>query len=285
MRMTTSLQNFLEPGQLARPPDRLQQLFLEGGFNLKEEIWAAMAAADPNEAFVILDEGCGTGGAIEQLIRSLPPEAARRDFHQKIEGIGVDERPLSGRISQMVFWMNPERGQHTSMFDNPLMGFDSPSQRQLRSTLLQANVEHLPLKDESVNFGYSYATLIYVVDALKALEEGFRVLKPGGVMIFNVEDRWISKTPRFNEILDETPGAREAFTYQPSLEYENDGFVIIRKSEDSTFQGFPYYLVNYVAPAGTAVNRGEPPKERRDFNRAGIYKKYKKFLRILNDIS
>jgi SAM-dependent methyltransferase len=264
----------------------LQQLFAEGGLDLKGEIFQAMQAAKPDEPFVILDGGCGSGTAIEEIVRTLPVEAARMGLHQKIEGVGVDENPIPHGMNPMVRWINPERTDGWSLMSNPWMGLQSPEDMQglmaLRATLKRADVCKMPLEDESINFGYYYATLIYVPDALKAIEEGYRVLKPGGVMIFNVEDRWISKTPRFDEILEQSPGASEAIQYQPSPTVPNDGFVVIRKPHNGTFEGFPYYLVDTVAPVDTAADRGEAPQERHDFNRAGIYKKYRHFLKVLD---
>lgn len=126
---------------------------------------------------------------------------------------------------------------------NPLPAFEKP-----KAELRQGDVTQLPVADESVDFGYSFTTLIYVQDALKALEEAWRVMRPGAQFYFDIQENAIC-LPGFQEVLKNTPGGHEAFTMHTVPFRRSVGYLEVRKTAESTFTGFPYELVNLARPA------------------------------------
>jgi SAM-dependent methyltransferase len=78
---------------------------------------------------------------------------------------------------------------------------DEPSIKKFRDTLTQRGltgrieaVEYdgrtLPLPDASVDFAISFEVLEHVLDERRALDELFRVLKPGASLAMSVPNRW-----------------------------------------------------------------------------------------------
>jgi len=56
--------------------------------------------------------------------------------------------------------------------------------------LVEGSAEDLPLEDESFDLAFSYSTLVVVDDVAKALAEAFRVLKKGGIGVFDITGRY-----------------------------------------------------------------------------------------------
>ncbi len=57
-----------------------------------------------------------------------------------------------------------------------------------------ADVRALPLRDHSVDFAFSIATLYYVPEVARALAEAARILRPGGRALFELGNRWSLNT-------------------------------------------------------------------------------------------
>lgn len=114
------------------------------------------------------------------------------------------------------------------------------------------SVCEMPVNDNSVDIGYSLATLIYVTDSLRALEEGYRVLKPGGKFFWDIDKKDVSYFPDFDTVLDVTPGARQVFEFVPSSQ-KNAGCIICVKDPDVEFNGFNYEVVRELTLSGGNV--------------------------------
>jgi len=56
--------------------------------------------------------------------------------------------------------------------------------------LIKANIEDLPLPDESVDVVFSRSVMEHVGDPGRVFEEVFRVMRPGGKWIFLTANRW-----------------------------------------------------------------------------------------------
>ena len=106
--------------------------------------FAAACGVENGRGAVVLDVGCGTGVALRQLHRQA----------SCISSIGMSRSPWPGQVS---------------------------SSRGVRYIYGDAGVR-IPLRTASVDLVVSVATLRFVRDKVKLLEEGWRVLRPGGEM-------------------------------------------------------------------------------------------------------
>lgn len=218
----SSLQKSLEKGHISRDFSLVCDIFKRGGVNLNGEIFGRLVM-DPNskDSLCVLDVGSGTSETIEQCTRGLMTTAKRLIIDRKIKGIGVDINPVTD-VSPRVLEMGKDVG----------LG------EELVSDIRVGDVGNLPVEDNSVDVLYSSNVLQYVTDTLKAFEEGWRVLKEGGVAYWDVDERNISAAPGFKKLLEMTPGASEVFQYIPIN--QTDGFVICRKMPGAIFKGFPF---------------------------------------------
>ena len=102
---------------------------------------------------VYLDLGCGYGRTLLWVLQNLHPSAA----------IGID-------VSEVM--LAKAKGYATELGVNP--------------RLMRASIDKLPLDPESVDFVYSSAVLLHLPKPVVrlALREAVRVLRPGGVALF-----------------------------------------------------------------------------------------------------
>jgi SAM-dependent methyltransferase len=214
---------------------------------------------DEDRQFTILDLGCGSGTAIEHL--SLLYRHIFPQFTDRIRCVGVDPVLRPELIPRHLFEMDVRR--------QPLYPHRIPngnSDRELTSTLFQGVATDLSMiDDDSIDFGFSYATLIYVADSLRALEEVHRVLKPGARCIIEVCSKELSVFPSFPDILEVTPGAKTVFTYLPSKTHNTAGYIVCTKSIDDIFQGFPFHVFQ------TCMLPDALPDTKRWFYRNAVY--------------
>ncbi len=237
----TDLQAVLREGALCRSFDQVRDIFLEEGVDLWYEAINVVSNPNNDGDFVLLDVGCGSGASIEELLRSLiqrfPSKRAR------LKAIGVDKNPLPEMIPRDVFNINPNDPLTVMALINGLLGLGKkplPAPSEPMVDLRRGDVCALDLPNDSVDLGYSVATLIYVTDCLQALSEGYRVLKPGGRFCWDVSAKYISDSPSFEEILNATPGARHVFRYVRSSVDPDAGCVICTKVPGVDFRGFNY---------------------------------------------
>ena len=257
------LQEVLEREQLTRDVSNLIALFNEGGIDFYRTLAERVADHTREEHFSILEIGCGSGSALEQAVRDM----RLKNQGKKIQGIGIDLNPLPGMIPGRILTIPEQYPSGLSLLDR--MFFQCPTNQPLPkpiSYFARADASALPIADNRIDFGYSVSTLVYVADTLKTLEEGYRVLKEGGIFLLEICSKEISGYPFFDEILEKTPGASKVFTYVPSKTYPNTGFLICRKSKDDGFKGFPYVVVMELRPEGAK------PGTREYFHRNAFYR-------------
>lgn len=200
--MRTILQKRLHDSMLGRDLATLQRKFGKYGIDLLYELESTV----DKDSDIIVDIGCGYGVGVEEITRHF-----REKLGIDIRGIGVDLNPLPKHIPQSIL--------HGS---KPTASFHV------------ADARELPFQDGAVAAGYSFATLQYIPDALRALEEGHRVLKPGGTFIWHVNGAYdISLFPNFRRILKHTPGGED-------FDFTRNRLVVCRKPDASEFRGFPW---------------------------------------------
>lgn len=173
----------------------------------------------------VLDLGCGSGTTIEDFWQKLShPDwrYQRRLKGKKLKTIGIDISPLPEMIPKRVFKTAP-----------------TP-----QTKFIKADAEKIPLPDNSVDFAYSVGLLRYLKDPLRALEEGYRVLKPGGTILWLLSGYTdISTKPLLEKILEETPGSDGTFELRFGWSRMR-GTLICTKKLDSKFTKFPFKLSN-----------------------------------------
>lgn len=100
---------------------------------------------------VILDAGCGQGKAFRFLQEQFAPE--------RLVGLDVDTEGLECARREA-------------------------SRRQLNVELIEGNCAAIALPDASVDMVFCHQTFHHLVDQEHALQEFYRVLKPGGLLLF-----------------------------------------------------------------------------------------------------
>jgi ubiquinone/menaquinone biosynthesis C-methylase UbiE len=105
----------------------------------------------PSQYDTVMDVGCGYGFSFEELGKRFSPRTL----------IGLDADPnLMSRAGE------------------------SAKQSSVPVELIAGFAEKIPLENNSVDLVLCHQTFHHVVEQEKALEEFFRVLKPGGVLLF-----------------------------------------------------------------------------------------------------
>lgn len=211
----TDLQKILKPNEIGRDFDNVKAMFHEAGVDLVSA-FDQVVTNSPDSTIVTLDVGCGTGSSIEHFLRVM---GNRENLRNKaLNTIGIDRNPLPHRIP-----------------DGILEGKD------FRTQFMSADAHNLPLANESVHFGYSVALMRYCSDPLRVLEEGYRVLKPGGIMLWLLGGFTdISTYPHQDTIFKNTPGGQSFQEYFG--EDDDHSTLACTKDPNLQFTGFPYTL-------------------------------------------
>lgn len=200
------LQRDLRPGQLIRNVDTIYRAFAEVGYHLFSEM--CRASNGKTGPITVLDVGCGAGVGIESLVITL-----QREFPQPLRGIGMDLTPLPN--------------------------YAGLPYSQRRTRLVAGDAVRLPLRTESIDFGYSVCTFAYIPDKLKAMEESYRVLTPGGRFLWETSGL-DSAYPILPEIMKATEGS--------SVFEVREEAVLCKKGAHDSFKGFPFELVGSLQP-------------------------------------
>ncbi len=204
--------------------DGANMTFLEAGANLNKEMARrGRIGADS----VVIDVGCGSGTTAIALSKSYGCQVT-----------GVD---LSGvRIA------------------NAIESLDSqPQEIRDRVTFQKGSATDLPIGKESFDRAWSQATIYHVPDKVKVLQEVYRVLKPGGIFVF---DDLIKPQPNISE------KARK-FVYERLL-YDTDfsfqsyhgalkdaGFEVVEAEDISRHLRTSYLMLSDAAGRGNEDHR------------------------------
>ncbi len=244
MERLTELQAALEPRMLRRGYSETLGLLYQAfdpygdvlGFEA-ELLRRAEQSGELDPELTVLEVGCGVGNAIESVVRSLPPYLGEEfRIRLRIKGIGVDLNPLPSQLSKEILSISPRTGETLKRPNN-----------KLKSDIHQDDAMTLAtIPDNSVDVLFASNVLAYLPDPLRAIETGWRVLKPNGFMVW-----WTGlesvENPSFQQVLRTTPGAVDVFRTKQcttSLFYDDwtQDTLTGRKKPGSEFRGFPYKL-------------------------------------------
>jgi ubiquinone/menaquinone biosynthesis C-methylase UbiE len=100
---------------------------------------------------VVVDVGCGFGRSLPKLHRRFRP--------QRLVGMDVDGAMLDASAREVL-------------------------SADIHAELLQCSSDSLSLEDNSVDLLFCHQTFHHLVEQEQAIREFYRVLKPGGVMLF-----------------------------------------------------------------------------------------------------
>ena len=171
----------------------------------------------------VLDAGCGTGGLISRLSTQNP------SWHWT----GIDLSPLACESAR----------------------------NRCTGEIVEGSVEALPFADETFD-GLSSADVLYhVSDDRRALNEFFRVLKPGGVVVLNVPAyRWLWSYH------DEAVHSQRRYARRElRVKLRETGFVQVKTTFWNTLL-FPLIVIRrkcFPAPkSGSDVKLGSPLAEK-----------------------
>lgn len=198
------------------------------------------------EEAVVLDAACGVGTAIEEITREGPFLIEDRYYVRgRIRGIGIDLNPRPDLIPREILSVHYDSCEDVLRTGEPTSPRADFRRDDLRTLATVA--------DASVDVLYSVSGLNYVDDCLRAFEAGFRTLRDGGIMAYEVPETLISE-PRMRHIIEQTPGASNVFSIRerPSdNDYRCDyGYVVGIKNPGHTFRRFPFRMIGVKKPYG-----------------------------------
>jgi SAM-dependent methyltransferase len=114
-----------------------------------------------------------------------------------------------------------------------VFGADLFDRHPEKGRYLRANIANVPIKDSSFDLVYSNSVIFYLPDPQKALEEFYRILKPGGTVIVTVHtkyslftlDRVIKRLLRLATV-DHLSGVRFYSSMEYKRMFDNAGFEV-----------------------------------------------------------
>lgn len=134
---------------------------------------------------------------------------------------------------------------------------EQPEDVRKRVTFKKGSATDLPIEDESFDRAWSQATIYHVPDKVKVLEEVYRVLKPGGIFVF---DDLIKPQPEIGEkarkfvyerLLYDTDFSFES--YQEAL--KEAGFEVLEAEDISRHLKTSYLMLSNAAAQGNEEHR------------------------------
>lgn len=249
----SDLQRSLRPGDLVRDFGQYCELFEMAGVNLQAIIFdRLMAEGSSTEPFRVVDAGSGSGNAIEQVARMIKTWMFYMRIERPLDAVGIDTNLVTDVAPTIL-----ATGSEAGLPQDPIARF------------VQSDATNLGLDDDSVDVLFSSNTLVYVADSLRALTEGYRVLRPDGVAIWDVPIANISFGLNFPEIIRITPGASEVFRY--AHVDKKQGMVRCKKDPGSGFKGFPFRLERELSYVPDDDFEGDVPARVAHF-RSAVYK-------------
>jgi SAM-dependent methyltransferase len=164
------------------------------GYSRNATAFMAQRTVDTHAAFfkpylkpgmTLLDCGCGPGTITQGLANLIAPGTV----------IGIDKEPSQLQLAQQT----------------------APAQTVSSIQFVQASIYSLPFADQSFDAVFAHAVLEHLQEPVKALQECWRVLKPGG---------WIGvRSPDLGGFLiaPEHPDLDEAIAYYKCCQRQNGG--------------------------------------------------------------
>ena len=143
--------------------DGANMTFLEAGANLNK-VMAQRGGLDP--AADVIDVGCGSGTTAVALCK---------EYGCRVTGVDLSGVRIANAIDSLD---------------------EQPASVREKLDFKKGSATELPINDESFTHAWSQATIYHVPDKIKVLEEVYRVLKPGGIFVF---DDLIKPQPNISE--------------------------------------------------------------------------------------
>ena len=198
--------------------------FLEAGDNLNKVMIERGQLTANN---VVIDVGCGSGTTAIALCKSVGC---------KITGVDLSGVRIANAIDSLE---------------------DHPTDVQQKVTFQKGSATDLPLSDESFDRAWSQATIYHVPDKVKVLEEVYRVLKPGGIFVF---DDLIKPQPNISEKARKFVYERLLYDTDFSFESYQDalkaaGFEVIEADDISRHLKTSYMMLSDAASKGNEEHR------------------------------
>ncbi|MBI1388514.1 MAG: methyltransferase domain-containing protein [bacterium] len=130
--------------------------------------------------------------------RQFASELSQQDYHVRYQSLCL--APLSGLHGQRVLEVGAGRGDLIERFtpaDNFVTGCDLSwgnllacqsrfAGRETPVELVHADAETLPFRDGTFDAVYSLSVLFYCPSVSRAVDEMFRVTRPGGLVVFDM---------------------------------------------------------------------------------------------------
>jgi SAM-dependent methyltransferase len=141
----------------------------------------------------VLDIGCGNGRALSEVVAQLSNRV------DTVLGIGVDLNPVEDNA-----------------VDKECLQFVKADAQDLNQ-----------IQAESIDIGFSVGSALYFADPLKAFLEVNRLLRPGGVFLWNFATHPLHShiTPHFQFIRDQSPGMEDFFSIEQGVIINHKPFV------------------------------------------------------------
>lgn len=209
MPLKTPLQECLPPEFCERGLDSVVASLASAKLSFASLFFEAAASTPDDPDFNFLDIGCGAAHLAEEVARRMSFRMKQRGFSRDLKSYGIDKNPLP-----------------------------SPLYQKRSAQLIQGDVTSFaPFKPRSIHMGVSIRTLMYVDDPLAALHKGWEILRPGGVIVWDVNNEAFT-TPSFPTILSKTP--KGSFSFQVYHGGPGHSWIVCRKKAHVSFEGFPY---------------------------------------------
>lgn len=194
-----------------------------------------------DESCHVADLGCGTGRALLEL--AYYPDVCilgKQDLYKRSEF--CEKMTFTGIDLNVIGW------------DKDLASFEK-DHRLLTKTfnphinLLNGDISQNPLSSHSVDLALSYATLMYVPDGLRMLQETHRILKPSSEayisMMYGLDG--ISMSHDFQDIINHSKNAEYNFsTYTKNTNRAYTSCIVVNKNSEKPFSSFPYVFKKAV---------------------------------------
>ncbi|MYC31284.1 MAG: class I SAM-dependent methyltransferase [Chloroflexi bacterium] len=204
--------------------DGANMSFLEAGANLNKEM-ARRGQLDKQSE--VIDVGCGSGTTAIALCES---------YGCKVTGVDLSGVRIANAIDSLD---------------------DHSRDVQEKVDFKKGSATDLPIDDESFTHAWSQATIYHVPDKVKVLEEVYRVLKPGGIFVF---DDLIKPQPNISEKAQKFVYERLLYDTDFSFEsyheaLEAAGFTIVESEDISRHLKTSYLMLSDAASKGNEEHR------------------------------
>lgn len=204
--------------------DGANMTFLEAGANLNKVMaQRGQLTADSN----VIDVGCGSGTTAIALCKAVGC---------KITGVDLSGVRIANAIDSLE---------------------EHPEEVREKVSFKKGSATDLPIEGNTFDRAWSQATIYHVPDKVKVLEEVYRVLKPGGIFVF---DDLIKPQPEISEkavkfvyerLLFDTDFSFES--YQVAL--KEAGFEVLEAEDISRHLKTSYLMLSDAASKGNEEHR------------------------------